>query len=322
MNNHLQNHIKHNDLVSDSTLHVIGVITNPIRYHSRYRLYNEWQEAMIKTPNVKVYTVEAAFGDRHHEITTSDNNQNLQVRSKQEIWIKENMINLGVKHLLPQKWKYMAWVDCDVFFRDPNWAIETIHQLQHFPVVQPWQDCLDLGFHGNVFQHFKSFGYQHQRRIPKQKWPGDYYQYAHTGYAWACRRDFYENVQNLMDIGILGSGDHHMAFAMIGEVKDTVHKKMSGSFLRRCNEWQDRAMRITHGEVGFTNGRIEHQFHGPKKRRKYRERWQILIDNKFDPDLDLMYDSQGLLNLVGKPALLQDIHLYNVQRLEDSIEEN
>lgn len=322
MNGHIVNHIQKPGLVSDNTLHVIGVITNPIRYHSRYRLYREWLEAMEKTPNVKVYTVEAAFGDRHHEITDSSNEKNLQLRIKQEIWVKENLINLGVKHLLPKDWKYLAWVDCDVFFRDPNWANETIHQLQHFPIVQPWSDCLDLGFNGNVYQHFKSFGYQHQRRIPKQKWPGDYCVYAHTGFAWACTRAFWEQVQGLPDYCILGSCDHHAAFSCIGEVKDTIHKAMGESFHKLLFQWQDRAMKITHGEVGFVYGRIEHQFHGAKKRRKYRERWQILIDNKFDPEKDIMHDAQGLIQIIGKPKLLHDVHMYNVDRREDSTEEN
>jgi len=112
-----------------------------------------------------------------------------------------------------------------------------------------------------------------------------------------------------------------MAFAMIGEVANTVHGGMSASFKRRCAEWQDRALRITKREVGFVPGRIEHMFHGPKKRRYYRERWQILIDHNYDPDTDLAYDAQGLPIIVGKPALEQAIRLYNRSRFEDSIEE-
>jgi hypothetical protein len=112
-----------------------------------------------------------------------------------------------------------------------------------------------------------------------------------------------------------------MAFAMIGEVMDTIHGGMSKSFFRRCLEWQTNAVRITNKEVGFVHGRIEHEFHGPKNRRYYRERWQILVDYKYDPDTDLVYDSQGLIQLVGKPALEQAIKMYNRSRHEDSIEE-
>lgn len=276
---------------------------------------------MLATPRVKLYTVESAFGDRHHEVTSSSNPNHLQVRTKSEIWTKENMLNLGVRNLLPRDWKYVAWVDCDVFFRDPNWALETIHQLQHFPIVQPWQQCADLGPHGNISATFSSFGYLHQRGVKKQRWSTEPYAYGHSGFAWACRRDFWENTHGLIDWCILGSADHHMAWAMIGEVNDTIHGKMNPDFFRRCNEWQSTAVRISHKQVGFTPGRIEHQFHGPKRRRKYRERWQILIDHNFQPDKDIMYDQQGLLQLVGKPELEHAIHLYNKERLEDSIEE-
>jgi len=276
---------------------------------------------MKSTPNVKLHIVEAAFGDRHHEVTDHNNPNHLQLRTKSEIWVKENMINLAVRELLPRDWKYVAWIDCDVFFRNPNWALETIHQLQHFDIVQPWSDALDLGHQGNVLQTFKSFGLQHQRGIPKQMHPSQPYQYAHTGFAVACTRRFWEQTQGLPDYCVLGSADHHLLFGCIGEVVNTIHGKMHPTFFRKLKEWQDRALRITHKQVGFIQGRIEHMFHGPKKRRYYRERWQILIEHAFDPDKDLMYDAQGLLQLVGKPQLENEIHKYNLSRTEDSIDE-
>lgn len=276
---------------------------------------------MSNTKRVKLHLVETAFGDRQHEVAGVDD---LRLRTGSEAWIKEGMINLGMRRVLTMhpEANYLAWVDADVFFRDPNWALETIHQLQHFQVLQPWSDCADLGYHGGIFQHFRSFGYQHQRRIPKQTHPGQPYQYAHSGFAWACTRKFWENTQGLLDCAPLGSADHHMAFAMIGEVEKTVHGSMSAAFKRRCNEWQARVRRVTHDEVGFVHGRIEHMFHGPKKRRYYRERWQILIDHCYNPDTDLMYDAQGLPIIVGKPALEHAIRQYNRSRMEDSIEQD
>ena len=128
-------------------------------------------------------------------------------------------------------------------------------------------------------------------------------------------------VGGLIDVAILGSADHHMAWAMVCEVESTIHRKMHPAFFRLCREWQDRAVRVTHKQVGFVPGRIEHGFHGPKKRRYYRERWQILIDHGFNPDQDLVHDDQGLVQLVGKPDLEQAIRVYNRSRAEDSIED-
>lgn len=321
MTDHIANHIQNPGLVSDNTLHVVVVCSNSPRYHSRFRLARQCIEELESTPNVKVYVVEAAHGDRHHEVTSSTKTNHLQLRTRSEAWIKESMINLGVRNLVPPTAKYIAWNDADIHFRDPNWAQETLHQLQHFAVVQPWEQCADLGPTGNIMQVHESFGRVHQRGARKARAGEDYDVYAHSGYAWACTRAFWEATGGLLDFCILGSADHHMAWAMIGDGDWTVTNKIPASYARRVREWQNRAMRITHGQVGFTPGRIEHAFHGPKNRRYYRERWQILVDNKFDPDTDLMHDAQGLVQLVGKPTLEHDILLYNRSRSEDSIEE-
>lgn len=312
---HIQNQFKHQCLKQDSTLHVIGVISNPARYHSRYRLFREWEARMRATPNVELHIVELAFGDRHHEI--SGQGSCLQLRGHQHIWLKENMINLGVKHLLPIDWKYVAWIDCDVFFHNDHWALETIQQLQHYPVVQPWSECLDLGPHGQIMEMHKSFGQICQKRIKRQRHHCEPYQFAHPGFAWACTRGFWEAVCGLIDFPILGSGDHHMATAMIGEVGTSIHNGSPESFKRKCYEWQKKALRKTHGQVGYVPGVLSHKFHGAKKKRFYRERWQILVDHKYCPDTDLSYDEQGLLTLVGKPLLDLDIHKYNLSRDED-----
>ncbi len=85
------------------------------------------------------------------------------------------------------------------------------------------------------------------------------------------------------------------------------------------HDWQTRATPITKKEVGFTVGRIEHHFHGHKADRKYRERWQILIENDYDPMKDIARDEQGVIHIVGKPRLEQAIRRYNRERNEDSI---
>jgi hypothetical protein len=319
---HIVNQIQHHELRGDNTLWVIGVISNPMRYHSRYRLFRQWLAEMQQTPCVKLIIVETAFGDREFEVTDPNNPLHLQLRTSQEIWHKESMINLGSR-LLPRDWKYVAWLDCDIFFPDKNWAQETLHQLQHYHVVQPWRDCLDLGLYGTVTQHFTSWCYIHRLGVPKQWYPEQPYRYAHSGWAWACTRTFWENVGGLIDFAILGSADHHMAAGMIGQMSKSIHQKMSNSFKRRCFDWERDAFRITNGQLGFVPTRIEHKFHGSKKKRKYRERWQILISNEYDPDTDLGHDSQGLTRLLGnKPKLLNDCREYMIVRDEDSTEEN
>ena len=319
---HLQSHITHPELRSDNTLHVIGVVSNTEQYHSRYRLTREWAARMATTANVRLQMVEATFGDRLPEIDSwQQEGFNVhRVQMNTNCWLKENLINIGVRQL-PSDWKYLAWVDCDLEFRDPSWALKTLHQLQHFPVLQPWQQCVDLGFGGSILQTHQSFGHLDQAGVRKQQKPGEPYQYAHSGYAWACTRRFYEEVEGLLDFAILGSADHHMAWAMIGQVEHSVHGNSSEGFKRRCLDWQRKAQRACNSEVGFVPGRIEHHFHGSKQRRFYRERWEIIIEHGFDPDTDLRRDANGLYYLHSKPALEAAIRKYNRSRNEDSIED-
>jgi hypothetical protein len=216
----------------------------------------------------------------------------------------------------------VAWVDGDVFFQNPNWALETIHQLQHAQVVQPWSECVDQGPHGNGMQMFRSFANFVQRGQRIQAHQGEsYYSYAHSGFAWACTRRFWENTGGLMDFPVLGSADHHMAWSMIGQVDRSIHQKMPDAFKRRCHEWQAAAYRETHGHLLHVPGLLHHRWHGNKTNRKYRERWQIFVDHQFNPDVDLRRDAQGLYYIVGKPKLEQAIHKYFRERNEDSIDE-
>jgi hypothetical protein len=333
-NGHLQDHILKPELIKENVLHVIGVISNPVRHHSRIRLAREWIRRMATTPYVQVHIVETAYGDRHHEledICKSLNADFLPLRTKSNYWIKESMINVMYKSVAARfpSAKYFAWIDADVEFESPQWAQEALHQLQHFQVIQPWSECADLGPYGNVVQLFRSFGKQHQKGAPKQKHPTQkYYEYAHSGFAWCATRAFMEQVSGgggssgpLMDFCPLGSADHHMAFAMISETKDTIHRGMKPSFFRRCYDWQRQAVMISSNEVGYSEGMIKHHFHGPKNRRYYRERWQILVDLQFDPDTQLMHDAQGLCYITGNRKLEHAVHKYNLSRFEDSIEE-
>jgi hypothetical protein len=303
-------------------LHVIAVISNSQWYHTRFRLYREFERRM-RQQGVPLHTVELALRDRPHMVTEPDNPLHLQLRSPSELWHKENLINLGARYLLPSDWEYMAWVDADVQFAHPNWATETTHLLQRFAVIQMCSRISDLDPVYQSFQTHKSFGwsYWHEPQYMGDEYVGKRGAW-HPGFAWAIRRDAWEQLGGLYDRAILGSADRYMAHSFINDASPFIEGHgFHPSLVRSVLAYQDHAYSVVRGSVGYLSGVLLHYWHGAKKNRKYTERWDILKAHQFDPYLDVVYDDRGVLRWAGnKPALEHDVSLYFAQRNEDSID--
>lgn len=314
-----------------SKLHVITVISNPVRYHSRYEHYENFKKHM-EASGATLWTVETAFGDRPFEITRGDfcGSREIQFRSFDEIWLKEAMFNQAVSRL-PLDWEYVCLIDADIMFQNPYWLTETVQKLQHYMVVQMFAEAVDLGPRHEIMQTHRGFvkGYfDNGFKCPNMKhkdW--SYYGYgptgsfAHPGYAWAFRREALQHLGGMIDFAIAGSGDHHCAMALIGEVEKTFPPNIHSRYIQKLVRWQDRALKYIHKDIGFVDGTISHFFHGRKSQRKYKERWSILLDNNYDPDLDLKRDTQGLWVFTDNNIRLRDeMRAYFAQRNEDGNE--
>ena len=340
-------------------LHVVTVINNPMRYYTRYRLYRAFAK-MVEDSGATLHTVELALRDRHFEVTSPDNPNHIQLRSPEVLWHKENLINVAIARL-PQSAEYVAWVDADVIFSRPDWVQETLHQLQIYRVVQMWSHSIDYGpEHQPIAQCGSLFAsYLKDRHILKPairnarsaaggpllpadsaeqrslvsydttgvppergaKAPG----LMHTGYAWAARRSSISDLGGLGEIGILGSGDRHMAYALLGEVQRSFPLGISKGYVNYWMHWQERAEKHIQRKVGVVNGTIGHVWHGSKLHRHYQDRWKILVEDGFDPDTDICRDMQGVLQFTDadtprKRKLRDDVIQYFNVRNEDSID--
>lgn len=321
-----------------SQLHVVVAITNSCRYSTRYHLFEKF-EKMVLDSGARLWVAEAAFGHRPHAVTSSTNPQHIQLRTSSEIWHKENLLNLAIQRL-PSDWEYVAWIDPDIAFARPDWVNETINQLQHFDVVQMFSQTHDLNDKFDVIRTYTGFlhcycnGEMSNSVDPKNLTLTDYFQgtralstkqrpyYAHPGYAWAARRRAIDDLGGLIDWAILGSADYYMANALVGRAASTVVKVSSPAFRDLVLEWEKRAEKYIRRNVGVVPGAILHFWHGRKKDRRYQDRNAILLDNGFDPHIDLKKDSQGLWQLTDRSIGLRDgIRGYFRSRNEDSITE-
>lgn len=321
-----------------SKLHVIVSITNSCRYSTRYHLFEKF-EKMVLDAGAQLWVAEAAFGNRPHVVTRPDNPNHIQLRTWSEVWHKENLLNVAMSRL-PSDWEYVAWIDPDIAFARPDWVNETLNQLQHFDIVQMFTQTHDLSPTFDIVRTYTGFMHCYCNGDMSQSIDGKNLTmttymggsrrptikqrpyYAHPGYAWAARRKAINDLGGLIDWAVLGSADFYMAKALIGQAESAVSKIASPSFKNMILEWEQRAEKHIRRNVGVVPGSILHYWHGRKKDRKYQDRNAVLLDNGYDPMLDLKRDSQGLWQLTDRSYQLRDqIRGYFRSRNEDSIAE-
>lgn len=336
---------------------VITCLSNPARFRRRYELYWRFAE-MCQQAGVKLITVEQAFGDRQFMVTSPNNPYHLQLRSIEELWVKENLINLGVKHacrIAPGEVREVAWVDADCrSTRTPrDWFEETWHMLQHYQFVQMWEWLIDLDIHFSPIgspqpgfmstyikygtptpdlyktlkpdeRHSPKGVYQHRPHYPST-FSNNFF--GRPGLAWAANIEAFNHVGGLIDFCILGAADYYQAHGLIGTMSaatnEYIRKKSNSRYAEKLFEWQERALYWIKKDVGYVSGTVYHDFHGNKSNRQYGTRGKILIDNRFNPDTDLKYDSYGQLQLETRDArqikLRDQIRAYFHSRNEDQV---
>ena len=306
--------ILNNDKIEDK-LHVIIVLSNPCLYAIRYILTKEFIKRMeMDEPNVILYVVELAYDNQKFIITETGNKRHLQLRTKIPIWHKENMINIGVKKLLPKNWKAFAWIDADLEFESASWADDTLKILNGCSdIVQLFSHAVDMNREKYSMSIFNSFCYQYTK---KNNYCNKGLDFWHPGYAWACTRKGYEKMGGLYESGILGSGDHIMALSLIGRGLKAVNDLSTENYKDSIKEFENRIKNL---RIGYVPGVIRHHYHGSKKNRKYSERWEILIQNNYDSYEHIKKDSNGILiPTYGCPQkLLDEILNYFKERNED-----
>ena len=306
--------IANNDPLEEK-LNVIIVISNPCLYAKRYILLKEFVKRIEEEEeHVNLFVVELVYVDQKFIITNKNNKNHLQLKTDVPLWHKENMINLGVKYLLPKEYKAFAWIDADIEFDNCSWALDTLKILNGYKdIVQLFSHCVDMDEKKNNLNIFNSFGYCFEKQKEYTTKGTDYW---HPGYAWAITRKAYEKINGLYDKGILGSGDSIIAMSLINKCNSIINPNYHIDYNNSMLEYQKKASKL---RLGYTPGVIRHYYHGSKANRKYTERWKILMSYKFSPYSHITYDSSGIIIPTNyfSQEFKDEIYNYFKERKED-----
>jgi hypothetical protein len=303
-----------------SKLWVITTYFNPAGYKTRRINYDRFIEGLTKV-GVPCLTIECAFNDEPFELPESP--QCLQIRSSSVLWQKERLLNLGAESLPPEV-KYVAWVDADVLFENPNWAIQTEILLEEHAIVQLFSSADRLDEHGiSVGDEVTSFGTITSKDVAALNC-GRYDVHGHTGYAWAMRREIFDQV-GLYEYAASGGSDHFMAHAIYNDYNFCVVNALKADKKRLTHlmKWGHRFYAMVQGRFGCVPGRITHLWHGDLKNRRYFLRIREITDLGFDPNTDLEAPIGKPLQwspiALNKPGLPEYFSNYFAHRLEDGV---
>jgi hypothetical protein len=313
----------------DEPLYVIFVSFNPERSRNLMRYPVDAAKYWLAAGAI-VYQGEVSLGQRNQVFTETitDKHVIIHIETTSQLWLKENMQNI-VSSKLPNDAKYIAMVDPDVFFFRPDIVGETIQKLQQYDVVQMFSKAWDINKDYEAFGLSYGFVHDWSQNLPLKYFNGSYYVTSpsgkfnrlHTGYAWAYRRKALDDLGGLFDVGILGSGDNHMAKCLIGEWEKSVNMGVTQDYKDELIIWQDRALKYIKKNIGYVKGDLYHRWHGAKEMRFYKTRWQVLVNNKYSPRTDIKKDINGLWQLVTEDArqinLKKEIREYFQSRDDD-----
>jgi hypothetical protein len=315
-------------------LDVVIPYNNPCAWGARHNNMRRTEDEVLKA-GARLTTVEVKAPGQSWDLPDRDGVRRIRLHSRDMLWHKENQGNIGFWSI--PDWEYGLLLDGDILFYDPGIFARVVHALQFYRVVQVSSELVNLGPRGEHLGKLNSYMHlYHSKRNRIRALDCSLYdinipikldKHGYPGGAWAFRRDVFEQIGGLLDICIVGAGDQHMAWAMT-ETPDSlcegthpaVKKPMSGYAISVLTYRKKVAVNVAR-DVGLVPGLAFHLWHGKRVDRQYPDRWRILENNDFDPELDLRRDKSGLIHLRGnKPGLRDDLRTYFKSRNEDSVD--
>jgi len=292
---------------------------NPVGYKGKMPNYRVFRD-VISRSGLNLVTIECAFGDDDFVLPCGPDV--VQVRAHHIMWQKERLLNLAIA-CLPSHCTKVAWLDCDILFENPSWAVETSRLLDHYPVVQPFETairlpraCRDYLGIGDLRRSFGAVC----ATSPQLARVGNFDQHGESGLAWAARRAVLTS-SGLYDAGIIGGGDHTMAHAMCGDWTSPCIGRLIGTDnaqLRHFLRWGEGFYRNICGGIDYVPGAALHLWHGERLDRRYTLRHRELESFAFDPEKDLRVSEAGCWEWASDK---QEMHRwavdYFIQRNED-----
>ena len=249
--------------------------------------------------------------------------------SENTLWQKERLMNIALESL-PDSVDKVMWLDSDLIFLNDDWVPETASLLDKYPVVQPfaWMTYLPAGEGADyAIEQLPTLplgqgvgGVYHSAGLGLQSFPDMCFRsnflLGHPGFAWAARREVI-TAAGFYDRSIIGGGDRIMLNGFTGHYSG-VSRKMPPAMAEDVRAFGRKLTPLVGpSNVSYTPGVVVHIWHGNRADRDYTHRYQILLNNRYDPVRDVRVNEDGVLAWSSeKPKLHRQVTEYFNNRKE------
>ena len=268
---------------TDSEAVIVSCFFNPQNSYYRTQAFKIFYESI---KHLNHYIIECVIGDALPEL--EENEHIKRIYTKSLLWHKESLINKAVSEL-PEKYRYIFWLDADVIFKNLDWMVEGVEQLQEMKIIQPFEYCVHL----EKDETEPSFSMERMlktslpNKLNNKVWRSfcanyttsthwqdkDYNTHGHVGFAWAARREVLDEMP-LYDKALIGGADHIIAHAAAGQIPHDCITKSFTDNIEEVNAWSERFFRVVRGDIGYVIGELYHIWHGDIVNRQYLKRIQ------------------------------------------------
>jgi hypothetical protein len=323
---------------------VVCAYFNPLGLRSRRENFRRFHAGLAQA-DVPLLVVELAFGDAAHQLDEASDA--LRVRSRDVLWHKERLLNLGIAELLRRGYRKIAWLDADIAFDEPeHWPWFVAAELERSTLCQVFEHARALQTNGSSVPGISAVSYlgrvgeaalqlasgpttRHPLGLPL----------GLSGYGWAARAELLREAL-LYDSAVIGGGDKMIFLAAAKRNGDhwrnTLEATVRAPF-QRCQycgtlprslvfeehykAWAQSWNHAIHGRLSCAPVDLRTFFHGDWNRRSYLVRREILLRHAFDPAADVAPNGDGCWEWSSdKPELHREVRDYFAGRAEDEPE--
>lgn len=322
----------------DNELAVVSCFFNPGGSTRRVKNFRNFLAA-VKNSGVRCLVVELAFGSAPFEF--DDHEDVIQLRSNDVLWHKERLLNIGIRQLLSDGVRKIAWLDGDIVFADHWWPSEIASRLEHANLCQVF-DTISIHTHDSgppmiapsAVKYFQEDGRLFSqpplrgRNLLRGMLKG-----GQSGFGWAARSEVLEKAL-LFENAVVGGGDKLIFAASLTEdlsderlqalthskhvCRACGHRNKSDTFTASYLEWARQWSNAVDGSVDYARLHISDMYHGKRSDRGYMARHDILYRHEFNPATDLSGDPPECLQWsTQKKQLRREVEAYFLSRRED-----